>query len=101
MQAALFESVTRRQFWIGTLTLTAGLIVASWFAGFYGVTDTTPGGPGEDQARAEDPLAAFLFSPLGNVVILLVLQFLTAVVLFWIVIAAWSRARRRPADLSK
>lgn len=88
----VFDSVSRRAYWVGIGGVTFGLIVLSIFAGYYRVDiaeenmDTQMGGT--------DPMIAFLYSPLGNAVVLAVLQFLAANVLFWVGAWVWLRVGR-------
>ena len=77
----LFDSVSRRTYWLGVGTLMLALIVVSWWLGLYTVDAVEE----QTQTRVSggDPLGEFLYSPLGNAVVMLVMQFLLANVLFW------------------
>ncbi len=81
----VFEAVSRRGYWIGIGSIMAGLIGVSIWAGFYAVKVA------EDNVDARvstgDPLTEILYSPIGNAVVLLVLQYFAANLLFWP--AAW------------
>ena len=77
--------------WAG-LSLLIGL---SWWAGLYAVE--TAAGDAEQRVTTSDPMSEILYSPLGNAVVLLVLQFTAANVLFWA--GVWVGLRvRRPAS---
>lgn len=81
----VFEAVSRRGYWIGIGSIMAGLIAVSWWAGFYTVKVAEE----NVQARVStgDPLTEILYSPIGNAVVLLTLQYAAANFLFWP--AAW------------
>ena len=74
---------------MGTLTL--ALIVLSWWLGLYAVEAVEE----QSQTRVSggDPLGEFLYSPLGNAVVMLVMQFLLANVLLWLGVWVWLRVR--------
>ncbi len=77
----LFDSLSRRTYWLGVGTLMLALIVVSWWLGLYTVEAVEE----QSQTRVSggDPLGEFLYSPLGNAVVMLVMQFVLANVLFW------------------
>ncbi|MEM1109768.1 MAG: hypothetical protein AAGH99_13870 [Planctomycetota bacterium] len=87
----VFESVSRRAYWIGIGVIVAGLIPLCWWAGWYAVKQVEENAAA--QVQTNDPLTEILYSPLGNVVVLLVFQFFVANILFWS--AAWVRLRFR------
>jgi hypothetical protein len=76
--------------WVGGIIVV--LIAVSIGAGFYAV-DTATSDP-EAQVRTNDPMMEILYSPLGNAVVLLVLQFAVANVLLFSGIWVWLRVRR-------
>lgn len=90
----VFASVSRRTYWVGTGAITLGLAALSWWAGFYVVREA------EENAAAQvttgDPMTEILYSPLGTIVVLGVLQFLFANVLFWA--GAWVALKLRRDD---
>ncbi|MEM7626747.1 MAG: hypothetical protein AAF333_14230 [Planctomycetota bacterium] len=87
----VFESVSRRIYWIGTGVLTLALIALSWWADLYNVK--TPEEHADQRVTTGDPMTEILYSPVGNAVVLLVFQFLAANVLFWV--GAWVAQRVR------
>ena len=88
----VFDSISRRTYWIANGLMVAVMIPLTWWAGWYAVRET------EENAAAQittgDPLTEILYSPLGNVVVLLVLQFLAANVLLWLAMWLWLRVKR-------
>lgn len=93
MRAATFEAVSRRTYWIGVGSITLALVVLSVWLGAYEVDPVEPSEPVEGVSRP-DPLSAFLFTPLGNAVVLLLLQFIAANLVFWTGVALWRGVRR-------
>lgn len=87
----VFESVSRRTYWIGTGVLTLGLATLSWWADLYNVM--TPEEHADQRITTNDPMTEILYSPLGTAIVLLVFQFFAANILFWI--GAWSAQRVR------
>jgi hypothetical protein len=87
----VFEAVSRKQYWLGIGLLIAGLIVLSWWMGWYVVDDE--GTVAEAQVHTNDPMMEILYSPLGNAVVLLVLQYAVANLLFWGGVWVWLRVR--------
>lgn len=82
----VFEAVSRRGYWIGIGSIIAVLIAVSWWAGFYAVKVVTEENP-DARVTTNDPLTEILYSPIGNAVVLLTLQFFAANIVFWAV--AW------------
>lgn len=85
---SVFESVSRRTYWLWIAGLMVVLIVASIVGGFYNLEiselDVDPaGGPATPGIEHRDPITAFLYSRVGLVVILAVFQFIAANLLFW------------------
>lgn len=72
--------------------ITLGLAAVSWWAGFYQV-DTAPE-VAAARVTTNDPLTEILYSPLGTIVVLGVLQFLLANVVFWAGAWIFLKARR-------
>ena len=87
----VFESVTRRTYWIGTGVLTLVLAGLSWWGGLY--ITRTPEEHLDQRLTSNDPISQILYSPLGTVVVLLTFQFFAANLLFWL--GAWVRLRLR------
>lgn len=85
----VFEAVPRQAFWIGIATIMAGLIALSWWGGLYEVDTATS--DAEARVTTNDPMTEILYSPLGNAVVLLVLQFIAANLLFWPGVWLWLR----------
>jgi uncharacterized membrane protein YhaH (DUF805 family) len=82
--------ISRKAYWLWIAALMVVLIVASLVGGLYTSmeiseinVDPTAGGPTTPGMEHRDPFTAFLYSRLGLVVILGVLQFLAANILFW------------------
>ncbi len=81
-QAMLVESLTRRQYWLIIAAIMLVLIGLSVWMGFYYIDEP----PVDAEGRAvqhSNPLEAFAWTPLGNAVILAVIQFAAANALLW------------------
>ncbi|MBB6428880.1 hypothetical protein [Algisphaera agarilytica] len=88
----VFESVSRRTYWIAIGSIVAVMIPLTWWAGWYAVRE-----PEENlaaQVTTNDPLTEILYSPIGNFVVLLVFQFFAANLLFWLAMWLWLRVKR-------
>lgn len=88
----VFESISRRAYWIAIGVIVAVMIPLTWWAGWYAVRE-----PEENlaaQVTTNDPLTEILYSPIGNVVVLLVFQFFAANLLFWLAMWLWLRVKR-------
>ncbi|MEM9420136.1 MAG: hypothetical protein AAGA25_13940 [Planctomycetota bacterium] len=88
----VFESISRRGYWIAIGSIVAVLIPLTWWAGWYVVRE-----PEENvaaQVTTNDPLTEILYSPIGNVVVMLVFQFFAANVLFWLAMWLWLKVKR-------
>ncbi|MEO0515463.1 MAG: hypothetical protein AAF086_09255 [Planctomycetota bacterium] len=81
----VFEAVSRRGYWIGIGSIMAVLIAVSIWAGFYAVKVAEENM--DARVSTGDPLTEILYSPIGNAVVLLVLQYAAANFFFWP--AAW------------
>lgn len=84
-RAALVESLTRRQYWLIIAVITLALIGLSVWAGFYQV-DVADDRPEGRAVEHTNPVEAFAYTPLGNAVILAVIQFAAANALLWALI---------------
>ncbi|MEX0884834.1 MAG: hypothetical protein WD009_00205 [Phycisphaeraceae bacterium] len=97
---SVFESVSRRGYWLGIASIMAALILLFWLLDWYQPPEPPEDAPGRSIRR--DPTGAdWLYSPLGVFIIILLLQFCLANALFWP--AVWLRskiARPRPATRS-
>lgn len=99
MRSSVAESVTRRGYWIGVATLTLVQVGLAVWAGLYDV-EPPAGDEGGPAVESSDPMLLLMYSPLGMAVVLGVLQFLAANVLFWLgawVWLVWRRGRGSPA----
>ena len=94
MRVQLFESVTRRGYWIGIGVLTAVLIGLSLWFDLYSEMAMGEADPGAPAIRQDDPVLRMLYNPVGVAVVLLVIQFMVANVLFWAGVWVWTRVRR-------
>jgi hypothetical protein len=90
----IFGDLTRRQYWIGITLIVLALVSLSYFRGCYHLD--LPQENADEQLHSGDPLTGFLWSPLGNAVVLFVLQLLAANVL--LLIGLWVRAKLRRGD---
>ncbi|MEM9915811.1 MAG: hypothetical protein AAF911_12690 [Planctomycetota bacterium] len=81
----VFEAVSRRGYWIGIGSIVLVLIGLSIWGGLYSVKVHEENL--NAQVQTNDPLTEILYSPLGNAVVLLVLQYVLANLIFWP--AAW------------
>ena len=93
-QAALVESLTRRQYWLIIAVIMLALVGLCVWAGFYQIDVVDDGNPKGETIEPANPLEAFAYTRLGNVVILALLQFTAANVMLWSLI--WI-ARRIPS----
>ncbi|MEM6460202.1 MAG: hypothetical protein AAF710_12510 [Planctomycetota bacterium] len=91
----LFESVSRRTYWVGVGVLTLALIVLSYVLGWYGIAP--PVEHADERLRSDDPLNVISYSRLGNATVMLVLQFFAANCLFWFGVWVWLKFTRRRA----
>ena len=94
-EAEIVASLTRQRYWLIIAVIMLVLIGLSIWAGFYQV-DATEGNADGRAIQHDNPLEAFAWTPLGNAVILAVIQFIIANVLLWslIGIARLIRSRR-------
>jgi|GEM_PF-2348501 len=72
----------------GLIAVFVGLSV--WLGLYY---TETPAENFEQQLRPTDPLSQFLYSPAGNAVMITVLQYALANVVFWPVLWLWQKIR--------
>ncbi|MEO1236080.1 MAG: hypothetical protein AAFX76_04760 [Planctomycetota bacterium] len=87
--AGLFASVSRRAFWAGTGLITLVLVgVTAWMGGY---VVKVPEENLDARVTTNDPMTEILYSPVGNAVVMLVLQFLGANVLFWVGVWVWGK----------
>lgn len=93
MRSSVTESVTRRGYWLGVGGLMLILIVLAAWAGLYHVEPQDGGGAGPAVENV-DPVMQMMYSPLGMGIVLLVLQFLAANVLFWLGVGGLRLLRR-------
>jgi len=82
---SLFPPVRRQTYWIGIATLMAVFIGLSIWAGLY--FTQRPEEHADQRIQSNDPLALFLYSPVGNAVVMLLGQYLLANVVFWPVVS--------------
>lgn len=87
----IFESVSRRAYWIGIGGLIIVLVGLSWWGGLY--YTQVPEENIDARVRNNDPLTEILYSPIGNGLMLLVFQFFVANILFWAGVWLWLRIR--------
>lgn len=81
-EAQIVASLTRRQYWLIIAVIMLVLIGLSIWAGFYHIDE--PAGNADGRAvQHSNPLEAFAWTPLGNAVILAVIQFVAANALLW------------------
>lgn len=85
--------LTRQQYWLSIAGIMLGLIVLCIALGYYRVD--TPEENMATEMRSNDPMSVLLYSPLGNAVVLLLLQYLLANVLLWPTV--WVIAKVRSA----
>lgn len=99
----VLESLGRRTYWLWVAGVMVVLIVLSVVGGLYNMEiaemDVDPDAPPTPGMRNQDPLAAFLFSRVGLVVILAVFQFFAANLL--VLAGAWLVLRGRAAMASR
>ncbi|MFA9477663.1 hypothetical protein ACERK3_05075 [Phycisphaerales bacterium AB-hyl4] len=96
MRSGLAESVSRRAYWIGVGTLMVLMIILSAWTGMYSFERQE----GRDGPAIEnvDPVLQMMYTPLGMAIVLLILQFLFANVLFWLGAWLWYLATRRSGE---
>jgi len=93
-----FASLSRKQYWLAILVIMLVMIGLSAWAGWYHGQDE-PVVSDADTVGRNDPLTTFMFTPVGNAMVLGVVQFLAANVLMWITLFALRQfGPRRKAD---
>ena len=90
-QIGLFSPLTRRGYWVAVSLVTAVLIVLTWLMGGYAVRIADE--HAESRVSSGDPLTEIMYSPVGNIVVAAVLQFLAANVLLALAMWGWRRVR--------
>lgn len=101
----VFDALERKAYWSWVAGVMVGLIVLSIVGGLYNLEiselDLDPDAPQSPAMDRQDPLAAFLFSRTGLVVILAVFQFFAANLLTlagaWLVLRVRRAASRMRA----
>lgn len=81
-EAEIVASLTRRQYWLIIAVIMLVLIGLSVWAGFYHIDPAERNADGR-AVQHSNPLEAFAWTPLGNAVILAVIQFAAANALLW------------------
>ncbi|MEX0653769.1 MAG: hypothetical protein WD534_10470 [Phycisphaeraceae bacterium] len=92
MRARFIEAVSRRVYWAGVAMITLVLVGLSIWGEMYDLA-VEEGGGGGPAIENPDPVMRMMYTPIGVAVILLVLQFLAANVLFWVGAWGWWKLR--------
>ena len=94
----LFGSVSRRTYWLWIGGLMLALIVLCAWAGLYYVQ--VPEEHADQRVRSNGPLSTILYSPVGNAVVMVALQYFAANLVFWSGLWIGAKVRRSGKALS-